>query len=60
MGTWGTGSFDDDPAMDFVRVLSESTDDSVVGSALEEAIVPSECLDADRGQTALAARLTRP
>ena len=42
MGAWGTGSFDNDDALDWVMELAESDDLSVVNMALDEALATAD------------------
>ena len=57
MGTWGTGPFDSDDALDWVWELQEAPDWSVVDSALRTAAdtAPDVDLEAPAGQVAWAA-----
>jgi hypothetical protein len=57
MGTWGTGPFDSDDALDWVWELQEAPDWSMVDSALRTAAdtAPDVDLEAPAGQVAWAA-----
>ena len=56
MGTWGTGTFENDSALDWVGQLTESQDDSVLDAAFDAVIETEEDLiDADDCSNALAA-----
>jgi hypothetical protein len=53
MGAWGTGSFDNDDASDWIYELEESPDVAVVRRALDIRSAPY--LEAPEGSTAIAA-----
>jgi hypothetical protein len=54
MGAWGTGSFDNDSAADWTYALEESSDLSVIESAIN-AVFEDDYIDSDIGSEALAA-----
>jgi|SRR5262245_10113782 len=56
MGAWGTGSFDNDTACDWAYDLKDTSDLSLIESALDKVlIVGAEYLDASEAEKALAA-----
>src|SRR5262245_57776335 len=56
MGTWGTGTFENDSALDWVGQLVEGEDDSVLETAFDAVIETDEDLiDSDECCNALAA-----
>lgn len=57
MGAWGSGSFENDDAMDWVSDLSASPDWSTVQAALDQvlALGPDDYLEAPDASVALAA-----
>lgn len=57
MGAWGSGSFENDTALDWLFELEESDDDAAIRSALDHAATLPETaeLDSDYASCALAA-----
>jgi hypothetical protein len=56
MGAWGTGIFDNDTACDWAYDLKETSDLSLIESALDKVInIGEEYLDASKAEEALAA-----
>jgi hypothetical protein len=53
MGTWGTGPFENDLAMDWFTELEEETSFSVIRRKIEE-VITDDYLDADLVQEAVA------
>jgi hypothetical protein len=53
-GAWGPGSFDNDDALDWAHLCTESTGSAVIGSALQAAMQPG-ALEASVGAAAVAA-----
>jgi hypothetical protein len=53
-GTWGSGSFENDDALDWVQQCAESKSPGVVASALQAALKPG-AIDATEGAIAVAA-----
>ena len=45
MGAWGSGSFENDDAMDWLDVLTDSGDDEPIIGALEEVVAMAEAGD---------------
>jgi hypothetical protein len=59
MGAWGTGIFDNDTACDWAHDLKETSDLSLIESALDKVLnVGAEYLDASEAEKALAAAET--
>jgi Domain of unknown function (DUF4259) len=59
MGAWGTGIFDNDKACDWAYDLKETSDLSLIESALDKVLkVGAEYLDASDAEKALAAAET--
>jgi hypothetical protein len=59
MGAWGTGIFDNDTACDWAYELEETSDLSLIESALDKVLdVGAEYLDATEAEEALAAAET--
>jgi hypothetical protein len=59
MGAWGTGIFDNDTACDWAYDLNETSDLSLIESALDRVLnVDAEYLDASEAEEALAAAET--
>jgi hypothetical protein len=55
MGTWGTGFFDDDSALDFMAGIEESTDaKGLIAKTLDTAI-KSEYIESDEGIAVIVA-----
>lgn len=54
MGAWGTGSFENDTALDWCYNLEDSSDTKILWDAIE-AVLQEEYLDADIAVEALAA-----
>ena len=55
MGAWGTGSFENDDALDWMGDLAESGDAAAVESALKVVAESTGYLEAPEGSAALAA-----
>ncbi len=55
MGAWGTGTFENDNALDWAGELGKSTDFSVLETALEEVVSATGYLEAPQCSEALAA-----
>jgi len=55
MGAWGSGSFENDTALDWVWALEESEDLSLVRQAIADVLRVDEYLDADVACIGLAA-----
>lgn len=54
MGAWGTGSFENDDASDWVYELESSTDDSVIRTALTAVASAADGADVERGEAECA------
>ena len=55
MGAWGTGTFENDDAMDFVIILLESDSLSPVEKVLRAVVDVEDYLEVDQGANGLAA-----
>jgi len=55
MGAWGTGTFENDGALDFVGMIIQTEDLAAVESALNEVLAEDDYLDAYVAETGLVA-----
>ncbi len=55
MGTWGTGTFENDDASDWVFELEKAADFAILGATLDEAIKNRDGVEAGSACNALAA-----
>lgn len=58
MGAWGTGSFENDGALDWLLALLDSEEGESLAEALRDAIESEDYLEIDGGQYAIAAAET--
>jgi hypothetical protein len=55
MGTWGTGIFEDDDAMDWVRDFEQAPSERLLREAFEAVVGVGDYIERDLGRYALAA-----
>jgi hypothetical protein len=55
MGTWGVGSFENDPAMDWLNGIDERDATGNIGKAFDDVLTADDCVEAPEAQVGLAA-----